>query len=240
MLVLVAACGRIGFDPSGATHDADPTRPDADPTRPDADPTAPDAAPAVCGDLVCTIASGETCQTCADCATADPVCGNGMCDTGVGEDTTSCFDDCGPVWSPAWLTFEQQIHSMIDGNRQMVFDCPGMQNLPAVQALTLDPGLTALARNMAWDLTHHDYPLPLPPDGARCNGQDMFTLMSDAGYTGARGYAYTHGFTSPTEVIDSMFTDDDVCPMLMNGVYTMIGVGHADDVGPPLTVVTVH
>jgi len=177
----------------------------------------------ICGDAVCDNAIGENCQSCAaDCATASPVCGNGVCDGS--ETTASCIDDCGPTpWPSAWAVVEAQMLDAINSHRATGATCPGdVMSRPPVGALARDPGLDALARNETWDFSHHGYRDP------RCSGVDIFELMVAAGHGGFRGVARAT-IATVTAAVDFWMADVDVCPALMNPVYTITGCGHAAD-----------
>jgi uncharacterized protein YkwD len=234
LAVIAAGCGRVGFDPAtgdgGGSGDAGGG---ADGAIADDGPTF-DASPAVCGDTVCEGTAGETCGECGECAVSG-VCGNGVCDAG---EIDACADDCGPTpWPSEWKTFEDQLLAELNNRRTAGTTCPGGPQ-PAVAAVALDPTLTAISRNQAWDASHHDY-VPGGSTGLRCDGEDLLTLMADAGFGGQRGFAQAYGFTTATDVMDFFVSNDAACLMLMRAGYTEVGVGYADD-QPMWWVLTIH
>jgi len=234
VLLAMLGCGLVGYG-SSSSGDGGLTSSgaaDADPNAPDADPSAPDAAPAVCPDGICSL--GETCTTCADCATTVHVCGNGVCDGG--ETSTTCYDDCGPTpWPEAWGTIEGQLVSSVNAYRTAGFTCP-TGAMPAVAELTVNTDLRVLIRNQAWDGTHHDY----DPTSARCSGDSFLDIMVNSGFGGQRGFADSIGNGSADAAVAFWMSQSATCAMLMSAAYTEVGAGFADDVGLAFYAIAVH
>jgi uncharacterized protein YkwD len=242
------ACGRIDYVPQRVVDASSSIDGSAPIDAPPGDATAADAspldaspadgprtdAPASCGDAVCDGPTIENCQICAaDCSTLSAVCGNGLCDSG--ETSTSCFDDCGPTpWTPAWTTVEAEMLDEINAHRAAGTRCPGDSGARApLPALTPHPDLQAIARNTAWDFSHHSY-----SGGPRCSDLDAFALLESQGHTGYRGATYAVS-SSATGAVDAWMADAGLCGVLMGEFHTLIGVGFADDAGSPWYIVFV-
>jgi hypothetical protein len=186
-----------------------------------------DAMVALCGDGTCSGNSGESCQGCAtDCMTGSPVCGNGVCD--AGEDGGSCYDDCGPItWPAPWITIEDGLLALVNAERASGTDCPtSMQN--PVSALVRDAGMDVISRNHAWDLSHRNYSAT---NGTRCNGVSIFMLLQNAGYSLPRASATSIGGGTAAGVVAGWMSSNTLCPIVMDGAFTRLGAGHAQDSG---------
>jgi hypothetical protein len=224
--MLVAACGRGGFDPvpdSTPGGSADAT---TDPcaagdgqclaqcvgTDPDCDTT--------CGDGKCVGNNGESCTECAaDCATQVKVCGNGVCEAG---EQTTCFIDCGPdPWT--WVSEETSMLAAVNAARTNGTTCPGSGSPTTAPALVLDPTLTQPARDWAWQIGHDGFYMA---DASACNGES-FTQRSNQGdyVTALSGYSFGSGAAAANFFI----TDTASCPTLMDSSRTAVGVGVALD-----------
>ena len=154
VVIALAGCGRLGFDPT-ADGAADTT-----------------TLPAVCGDGVCDGVGGELCSSCSDCATAAAVCGNGECNGG---EDGSCYADCGPTPWP-WTVDAMQMFATINQARVQGFMCPGAPTAVTAPALTFDTGLEVGAREWAWEAAHEDW---APADA--CNGRLASDRVTAAG-----------------------------------------------------------
>jgi hypothetical protein len=237
LVVLLACCGRVGFDAApgdgaaiGDGKQADAPIPDA-PTAcvpdgfcvPTCGATDPDCQ-AVCGDGNCVGNAGETCKSCtADCRTAANVCGNGACQTG--EDGNNCFTDCGPVpWT--WTADEADLIVRINQARTQGTSCNGQPSTSA-PALTLDTTLRAAARDLAWEETHLGGGMGFN----RCNGQSIITFTSMAGASGSQ-ISTSSSETTNAVRMTNWIANMSACPILMNPSHTMVGVGLAIEVTP--------
>ena len=153
-VVLLAGCGRIGFD--GAAHDA-----------------TIDTGPTVCGDRVCAGEQGELCTSCAaDCVTLARACGNGACE--AGEDD-ACPADCGPTPWP-WAGDGALMLAAVNEARATGITCPGGAGGQMLPPLTYDGSLEPTAREWAWEAAHQGW---TPADG--CNGRSAEDRVAAAG-----------------------------------------------------------
>ena len=217
LLLVLAACGRIGFSDRGA-RDADV---DAEDAAPDAAPDAPMFVG--CGDGVCMGNGGESCTSCAsDCMTTTAVCGNGVCDPG--EDSASCMPDCGPTpWPFAQL--ETDFLTEVNIQRQAGTACPGAMSGTVVAAFSVNPSDPAPARHNAWEIAHDNNSLATTKT---CSGAEMAaTFVNPAGYSVAIwGWNYGSGKAAA----DGLVAAANTCPILMDGSRTVAMVGAATDI----------
>lgn len=236
VVVLVVGCGRIGFEAhgdggGGGPGDDGAQLPDATTAcvpdgfcPPSCGATDPDCQ-TVCGDQQCVGNAGETCQTCtSDCRTTMAVCGNGACQPG--ENGTTCYFDCGPVpWT--WTPDETALFSAINNARTSGTACGGGPVMTA-PALTLDGGLHAAARDLAWEEAH------LGSLGFnRCDGQSMIAYAASVNATSFR---IATAATSTPARLASILGDSGTCTAVMSPNHTVIGVGIAIDQTTPYVV----
>jgi len=202
--MLLGACGRIGFAPTGGDGS----------TSGDGDALIN----AVCGDQVCTAAGGETCHSCSDCVTRTFVCGNLLCDPG--ETDVTCATDCGPsVWPAAWVTVETDFVTAFNAARTSGRDCATSMN-PPVAAVTVAGELTTIARIYAW-VGGVENGMSVP-----CNGATLGDIATDRGITVTGGmFAFGNPTITAQAALDSMFGVDGLCTFSMDPAMTQIGVG---------------
>jgi hypothetical protein len=225
--LVIAGCGRVGFDPLGGGDDN--SAPDAT-TECVADGFCPPSCGAAdpdcqttCGDTQCVGNAGETCQSCAsDCKTTANVCGNGAC--GAGEDGTTCFFDCGPVpWT--WADDEAALVLAINNARTMGTSCSGGA-VTTAPPLALDPVLHAAARDLAWEAAH------LQLVGIdRCNGQSIVNYAVSAG---ANGFHIATSAATTQARLDNLLQGS--CTSVMATNHTAAGIGIAVDQETPFVL----
>ena len=203
-IVVLAACGRLGFDPAGVGDGGHGSDVGGEATT-----------PAVCGDGVCEGTAGESCASCAaDCKSQAVVCGNAACDPG--EDGTSCYVDCGPVpWT--WATDEMDLVGAINSTRTTGFTCNGAP-VPPTNALTVDAGLQAAARDLAWEEAQFG-----TIGSRRCDGESIITFLATSNATAQR---LADGRTTTADRIDTWIGDPTACAQIA-GAYTVMGVAVA-------------
>ena len=229
IVLVLAGCGRIGFDPSGGdgggTGGDGSQLPDAT-TACVADGYCPPSCGAadpdcqtVCGDTQCVGNAGETCQSCtSDCRTTANVCGNGAC--GAGEDGTTCAFDCGPVpWT--WAQDEAELFAAINNARTAGTSCGGGA-VTFAPALTLDPGLHAAARDLAWEAAHLNLTLN------RCNGQSLFGYAASVN---ASNFSISTSAATTQDRLASLLGGS--CSSVMSPTRTVAAVGIAVDQATP-------
>jgi uncharacterized protein YkwD len=206
LIVVLTACGRVGFDPGaigdGGHHGSDSGGNEM-------------VTPAVCGDGICEGAAGESCASCAtDCKSQTPVCGNAACDPG--EDGTSCYVDCGPVpWT--WSADETDLLAAINSARTSGFPCNGT-TVPPTNALTLDADLQAAARDLAWEEAQFG-----TVGQRRCDGESIGTFLTMANASSQR---LGDGQTTTTDRMNVWIGDPAACSQL-GGMFTVAGVAVA-------------
>jgi hypothetical protein len=134
VLIALAGCGRVGFDPASDAS----------------------SGPVTCGDGVCSGTAGELCSVCADdCARTDDVCGNGECSA---DETTTCYADCGPQPWP-WRDGSDMLVA-INQARATAKTCPGGGGGTALPALVYDTAMEPAAREWAWESAHGNWMSP--------------------------------------------------------------------------------
>jgi hypothetical protein len=212
VVLLAAACGRVGFDGVGDGGAVGGDGAGGDGTGIDSPSTS-----ATCGDQVCEGTSNETCKSCTmDCRTTANVCGNGAC--GPGEDGTSCFIDCGPVpWT--WDAEEVDLLGRINAARTGGTSCGGGGPTTA-GALTIDTELQAAARDLAWEQARYGLAL------SRCNGQSILTYYSSVNVNGSKQATSSTSTTNAQRMAD-WIADGNGCPTLMMASFTRIGIAIA-------------
>ena len=203
-IVVLAACGRLGFDPARVDDGGHGS-----------DVGGGEMTPAVCGDGVCEGTAGESCASCAvDCKSQAAVCGNAACDPG--EDGASCYVDCGPLpWT--WATDETDLVAAINSARTMGFTCNGAA-VPPTNALTVDAGLQAAARDLAWEEAQFG-----TVGSRRCDGESIVTFLAMAK---ANTQRLADGRTTTADRIDTWIGDPSACAQLA-GAATVVGVAVA-------------
>lgn len=218
VLVLLAACGRVGFEATGDGGGGGGGSGDGGGSA-KTDGGGADGAPAVCGDGVCGGSSGETCSTCAaDCRTTTNVCGNATC--GAGEDGTNCYVDCGPSpWT--WEADEADLLAKINSARAVGVSCNGQPPTTA-PAITMDSGLTAAAHDLAWEQARIGLFL------TRCDGQSMLSYIGMVNANGSR-LSSSSSDTTNEERMTTWRDDTNACMTLMQTSWTRAGVGIAVD-----------
>ena len=230
LLVLLAACGRIGFEPQPSASDATDTNAPLD-TAPavcvDGDGTC-DAScigmdtdcVTTCGDGRCVGNAGEKCGNCAaDCAVLAVVCGNGICE--AGETTSSCLTDCGPSPWP-WLQDEADFLADLNQIRTAGFMCPGTSTPTVAPVLQMGADPTEGAHHLAWQIGHQP---SFPADTTTCNGTGYLMLVNAAGYGGG---VFAPDPSGPAGALAGFESDAGTCQRLMMS-YTSASVGRVVD-----------
>ncbi|HEY5925553.1 MAG TPA: hypothetical protein VIV11_27900 [Kofleriaceae bacterium] len=200
LVIALAGCGRVGFDVGGdAGADAF-------------------TGGVFCGDLACAVNAGESCTTCADCATLADICGNGACSS---PEVGSCYADCGPIPWP-WQSEATTLVSAVNIARVNGATCPGGGGVQMAPALTYDAALEPTAREWAWETAHLGWVIS---DG--CNGRTATDRVTDAG--ASSGWK-VYGATSPMMALSFLLADMASCNAIMNATNTMAGAAGAHDV----------
>lgn len=227
LVVVVAGCGRVGFDGIDASSDA-ASLPDAglcvagdDLCLPSCLTTDPDCV-TTCGDGRCIGNAGELCGSCmADCATLAIVCGNAECQ--AGEDGTTCYADCGPPSWP-WETEEAALRAEINLARTSGTMCPGDGAPRFASVLAVDTTMQPGAREYAWEIAHHEIHTNMA-----CNGRSF--VERQATYGGSGGLSHSTA-VSAAAAVASWRATAALCPVLMNTARTQLAVGVALDAQP--------
>lgn len=243
LLCVLAACGRVGFDPAriagdGGADDAVDGSLDPDAmidaamvscaggdsicnvmcTVADPDCTT------TCGDGICVGNIGELCRNCpADCATTNPVCGNGACDPR--ESAATCIADCGPSPWP-WDADEQAIITMINSVRTAGYTCLGGA-LTTAPAMIFTPALRPGTREWVWEYAHQGWNMDPP-----CNGRTIVDRGYALGASGTFAFAYSFGVRTVGDAMAFWLNDVMTCNAIMDSQYTTIAVGAAHDIAP--------
>lgn len=229
--LVLASCGRVGFDPLGeAGTSGDDASGDGVGLIDAIVCTNDDGVCLVecvgmdndcattCGDSVCVGNASEKCAACAECNTQAPVCGNSLCD-GT-ETSATCETDCGPAVWP-WTQQAADLLIEINNMRTAGVMCPG-GNRPAVGALAMGPDPSRGAEQLAWQAAHQPVAIS---SLTTCNGVEYLSLINAAGYSGG---AFASGATAQG-VITTMRTGTS-CDRLMMGGYSEASIGVAMDV----------
>ena len=237
VLLVIAACGRIGFGETGdrgSNGDGGATD----------DGTAADGTTVTCvdGDGICAVAcvgmdtdcmttcgdgrcvgnAGERCGNCAsDCATTNDVCGNTICDPD--EDSTSCETDCGPSPWP-FTQLETDLFNALNMLRTSGFQCPGTGSVTTAPALAAGPAdPTDDAHHLAWQIAHQPNTSMMP---MTCNGTSYAALTPPGYFTGV----FTSGNATALAALNGFKSNNGDCVALMNPSSTMVEIGAAMDV----------
>lgn len=217
IVLLAAACGRVGFDGVG---DGGGASGGGDGAGGDGNGIDSPGSSATCGNQTCEGTSGETCKSCAmDCRTTMNVCGNGAC--GPGETGATCFVDCGPVpWT--WAADEADLFARINAARTGGTACGGGPTTTA-PAVTVDDNLKMAARDLAWEQARYGGILL-----NRCDGQSMISYLSSTGATNYKLAASSSSTTNAQRMADWV-ADNSSCQSLMNTGVTRLGLAIAVD-----------
>jgi hypothetical protein len=238
-VVLVAGCGRIGFDATGGggggSGSGSALAPDAtsacvaDGFCPPSCGAADPDCQTVCGDSKCVGNAGELCTTCNDCKTTANVCGNATC--GPGEDGTTCYSDCGPLpWT--WTVEEADLFTAINQARTGGTVCAGAAMMATAPAVTRDATLDAAARDMVWEEAQFGT-LGL----SRCDGQSMIAYFGQINVYAAH-ISGSNTQTSTSARMTNWIMNSTDCPnTLMNTSFSQVGVGIATASTPTVVVV---
>jgi uncharacterized protein YkwD len=125
------------------------------------------------------------------------------------------------AWDPAYAALEAEIVTIVNRYRAEGATCGGDEMEP-VGPLTMDPNLQCAARVHTKDMADRDFFDHTNPDG---DGPD--DRMEAAGYDG-RGWGenIAAGNSEAEETMEQWMNSDGHCRNIMNGSYTLIGVGY--------------
>ncbi len=213
LLIILAACGRVGFEDHAAT-DAPVV---ADSRR---EAGAPDAPRFSCNDGVCDGHHGETCGCGSDCDTQMDVCGNGACDPD--EDSASCETDCGPSPWP-FADLEAQIFAAVNDARTAGVSCPGDAAPRTAGAVAATTDARSTVRVLAWEYAHD----PRTVMGqVTCNGRTLASVLQPSSFSTG---IFIQTSDDPTMAAARIVTDAPSCGNLMDPAHTVIAIGAAHD-----------
>ena len=189
------------------------------------------ACPSDCGpcatqctlDGICAGATGvETCTSCAaDCAVNDAAtCGDGECEGA--ESSTTCAGDCGPSpWPSTWAAWEAEVVTRMNAERAAGTDCASGAKAP-VGALVMETALQRASQLHSWDQAYADYFAH-----TSCNGRSPWDRAA-ALSTSASSENIAWGYSSPAAAVAGwMASTQGHCDAIMDGTFTVVGVGYA-------------
>jgi uncharacterized protein YkwD len=211
-------------DPSPTTGDpttGDPTTGDGDGDPTTGDPTTGD------GDGDPTTGDGD----------GDPTTGDGDGDgdpttTGDGDGDPSPLPNnpyCNPVsdWPQDWIDKELEVLDLVNAARAQGGDCDSKGVFPPSGPLTWHAALTCAARVHSKDMADNNFFNHTNQQG---NGPGW--RLDQAGYNGGGwGENIAAGYPDPGAVVQGWLDSDGHCANMLNGSFSMLGVGYASGNG---------
>jgi uncharacterized protein YkwD len=215
--------GSEGADSMQGDGDGDPNPTTGDPTTGDGDGDPTTGDPTTTGD-------GD-----GDPTTGDPTTGDGDGDpttTGDGDGDPSPMPNnpyCNPVsnWSQSWIDKELEVVDLVNVARAQGGNCGAEGNFAPSGPLTWQPNLTCAARVHSKDMADNNYFSHTNQQG---NGPGW--RLGQAGYNGGGwGENIAAGYPDPANVVQGWLDSDGHCANMLNGSFTLIGVGYASGNG---------
>ncbi|PRQ08606.1 Cysteine-rich secretory protein family protein [Enhygromyxa salina] len=213
-------------DPSSTTGDGDG---DGDPTT--GDPTTGDGD----GDPDPTTGDGDPDPTTGDGdgdGDGDPTTGGPSTGDGDGDGEGDPLPNnpyCNPVsdWAQSWVDKELEVIELVNMARAQGGNCGSEGDFAPSGPLTWEAALTCAARVHSKDMADNNYFSHTNQQG---NGPGW--RLGQAGYDGGGwGENIAAGYPSPSDVVQGWLDSDGHCANMLNGSFTLIGVGYASGNG---------
>lgn len=165
-------------------------------------------------------------QHCGGCSTDggsvcefDEACVEGGCET-IGVPTNEyCGDTVG--WDDASTALEFEVLDIVNRRRAEGAFCGG-EYYPPAGPLQMEESLRCAARKHSQDMVVRDFFDHDNPDG-----QGPRPRLDAAGYSGGNwGENIAGGYSGPVSVMEGWMESSGHCRNIMNGDFTLIGIGH--------------
>jgi uncharacterized protein YkwD len=125
------------------------------------------------------------------------------------------------TWNSTWVSFENQVLTLVNQKRAAGASCGGVYKPPA-PALTLDTRLRCAARVHSKDMGTNNF---FSHTGS--NGSTPWQRITNAGYVySTAGENIAAGYSSPSAVVDSWMKSTGHCNNIMNPSFVHLGVGY--------------
>lgn len=129
------------------------------------------------------------------------------------------------AWTPAWITLEDQVLTLVNQKRAAGATCGGVVK-PPVAALTSNAKLRCAARVHAKDMATQNY-----FSHTSLNGTQFYQRITNAGYTWTQvAENIAAGQATAASVVAGWMASTGHCNNIMNGALKNIGVGYAYNV----------
>ncbi|NVB37956.1 CAP domain-containing protein [Pseudenhygromyxa sp. WMMC2535] len=136
---------------------------------------------------------------------------------------------CNPVddWDASWVAWELEVIELVNAARASGGSCGSEGTFAASGPLTWEATLTCAARVHSMDMGENDY---FSHTNLMGNGPGW--RLDQAGYSGGGwGENIAAGYGSPEDVVQGWLDSDGHCANMLNGSFTLIGVGYANVAG---------
>ena len=125
------------------------------------------------------------------------------------------------TWNAAWVTFENDVLTLVNQKRAAGATCGGVAK-PPVPALTLDTKLRCAARVHSKDMGTQNFFSHTGSDGTTFSQR-----ITQAGYVWtAAAENIGAGYSTPTAAVNGWMASTGHCNNIMNGTYKHLGVGY--------------